>query len=171
MTESHTNALKVSSRVLKFLVIVNLVVGFGIAALLMASLLSGSWVNTALGVADTPRLIAGTRLIMVIGIFGTPLTHLALTRLQAIVETVREGDPFLAVNATRLQLIAWAILGLELLHLGVGIVRGWVSSPAARLDLDWEFSLAPWLAVLLLFVLARVFDQGAQMREELEGTV
>ena len=32
-------------------------------------------------------------------------------------------------------------------------------------------SPAVWLAVLLLFVLARVFDHGARMREELEGTV
>ena len=30
---------------------------------------------------------------------------------------------------------------------------------------------APWLAVLLLFVLARVFDQGARMRADLDGTV
>jgi hypothetical protein len=40
-----------------------------------------------------------------------------------------------------------------------------------RLELDWSFSFAPWLAVLLLFVLARVFEHGAWMRSELEGTV
>jgi hypothetical protein len=28
-----------------------------------------------------------------------------------------------------------------------------------------------WLAVLMLVVLARVFEQGARMREDLEGTV
>jgi hypothetical protein len=28
-----------------------------------------------------------------------------------------------------------------------------------------------WLAVLLLFVLARVFDYGTRMRDDLEGTV
>jgi hypothetical protein len=28
-----------------------------------------------------------------------------------------------------------------------------------------------WLAVLLLFVLARVFEQGTRMREDLAGTV
>jgi len=33
------------------------------------------------------------------------------------------------------------------------------------------FSFAPWLAVLLLFVLARVFAEGARMRADLEGTV
>jgi hypothetical protein len=53
----------------------------------------------------------------------------------------------------------------------VGLVREFVSSERARLELDWSFSLAPWLAVLLLFVLAQVFDHGARMRDDLEGTV
>lgn len=39
------------------------------------------------------------------------------------------------------------------------------------IDIDWTFSFTPWIAVLLLFVLARVFAHGAQMREDLEGTV
>jgi hypothetical protein len=46
-----------------------------------------------------------------------------------------------------------------------------VSSAAVPLNISWGFSLTRWLAVLLLFVLARVFEQGARMREELEGTV
>jgi hypothetical protein len=108
---------------------------------------------------------------MLIGILGAPLTHLVLTRLQAIVATVSVGDPFVAGNATRLQQIAWAVLGIELLHVCVGIVRASVSSATGRLDIDWTFSLTPWLAVLLLFVLAQVFDHGARMRDELEGTV
>jgi hypothetical protein len=108
---------------------------------------------------------------MLIGILGTPLTHLVLTRLRAIVATVHAGDPFVAGNATRLQQIAWAALGIELLHLCVGIVRASVSSATWRLDIDWTFSLTPWLAVLLLFVLAQVFDHGTRMRDELEGTV
>jgi hypothetical protein len=34
-----------------------------------------------------------------------------------------------------------------------------------------KFNFTRWLGVLLLFVLARVFEQGARMRDELEGTV
>ena len=171
MSQAHSNALRASSRVLRLLVVLNLVIGAAMVALLIASLVAEQWVMTGLGIPDTPRLGLGARLFMVIGILGVPLTHLALTRLQAIVATVREGDPFVSGNAARLQHIAWAVLGLELLHLSVGIVRASVSSATARFDLDWEFSLAPWLAVLLLFVLARVFDEGTRMREELEGTV
>ena len=74
-------------------------------------------------------------------------------------------------NAARLQKIAWAVLALELMHLAVGAIAAGVSTTAAPFDIDWSFSPTRWVAVLLLFVLARVFEQGAQMREELEGTV
>ena len=84
---------------------------------------------------------------------------------------MRDIDPFLPENAARLLAIAWAALGLEVLHLGVGVVRKMASSPSHPFDIDWEFSLTGWLAVLLLFVLARVFDQGTRMREDLEGVV
>ena len=111
------------------------------------------------------------RLIMVMGIGSAPLAHILLTRLLAIVETVRRGDPFVAGNAARLQTTAWALLGLELLHLAVGAIAAAASSPSQPLDLDWNFSVTGWLAVLLLFVLARVFDHGTRMRDDLEGTV
>ena len=74
-------------------------------------------------------------------------------------------------NAARLQTIAWALLGLELLHLAGGAIAALASSPADPLDIGWSFSFTGWLAVLLLFVLARVFDHGARMREDLEGTI
>jgi len=50
---------------------------------------------------------------MVIGIAGVPLMHVVLSRLLAIVETARDGDPFVSENAGRLQRIAWSVLGLE----------------------------------------------------------
>ena len=46
-----------------------------------------------------------------------------------------------------------------------------MSTPAHPVHLDAGFSINGWLAVLLTFVLARVFAQGALMRDELEGTV
>ena len=98
------------------------------------------------------------------------LVQVALKRLLAIVETVSAGDPFVLLNAERLKTIAWSILGLEVLHLGVGIIaRG--MSRIHPLDIEWQFNLTRWLVVLLLFVLARVFEQGARMRDELEGMV
>ena len=57
------------------------------------------------------------------------------------------------------------------MHFAVGAVAALVSTAAAPLNISWGFSLTRWLAVLMLFVLARVFEQGARMREDLEGTV
>ena len=38
-------------------------------------------------------------------------------------------------------------------------------------NVDNDLSLSGILAILLVFILAGVFERGAEMREELEGTV
>jgi hypothetical protein len=53
----------------------------------------------------------------------------------------------------------------------VGVIANAASTSGLTLDIDWTFSFTPWVAVVLLFVLARVFEQGALMRADLEGTV
>lgn len=174
MSRPYPHVMAATRKVLRVLIVLNLLMGFLILALLVASLVAETPVMGALGARPTdsnPTLILGMRLVMVLGVGAVPLAHVALTRLHAIVVTVARADPFVAENAVRLQLIAWAVLGLELLHLAVGAVAARASSDAQPLDLDWSFSLTRWLAVLLLFVLARVFEQGARMREDLAGTV
>ena len=41
----------------------------------------------------------------------------------------------------------------------------------ADADIDWDFSLNGWLAVLLAFVLAKVFEHGARMRDDLGAMI
>lgn len=172
MTQSYADPLALSRRVLRALITLNLLMGVCILALLIASLVAEAWVMQALGAGKhNATLFLGMRLIMVIGIGAVPVVHFVLTRLLTIVDTVRDGNPFIVANAARLQGIAWAVLALELLHFVVGIVAASVSTVAAPLNISWGFSLTRWLAVLLLFVLAHVFEQGARMREDLEGTV
>ena len=174
MSQPHPNSLVVSERVLKTLIKLNLLMGFLISVLLIASLIAPGWVFTALGVrgnTDNSTLILGMRAIMVIGICAVPITQIVLTRLLAFVESVALRDPFITENAARIETIAWAVLGLELMHLIVITVSRSVSSATQPLRIGGTVSVTPWLAVLMLFVLARVFDQGARMREELEATV
>jgi hypothetical protein len=174
MTKSYPDTLSLSRRVLRVLTKLNLLMGALILALLIASLIAESWVMGALGARPAPgnsMLFVGMRLIMVIGLCGVPIVHLVLARLLSIVETVSAGNPFVVANAVRLKTIAWAILGLELMHFAVGTIAALVSTTTAPLHFGWDFSLTRWLAVLMLFVLARVFEQGARMREDLEGTV
>ena len=103
----------------------------------------------------------GMRAIAVLGLVVVPLSYVVLKRLLAIVDSVRAGDPFVATNASRLQAIAWALLVLQLLSLVIGAIAEALSTPAHPLNLDAGFSINGWLAVLLTFVLARVFAEGA----------
>ena len=119
----------------------------------------------------TGPLIMGMRAIAALGLVAVPLSLAVLKRLVAMVQTVRAGDPFVAANAYRLQAIAWFLLGQQILSLLIGFIGKSVSTPGHPLDLDAGFSPSAWLAVILTFVLARVFAEGARMREDLEGTV
>jgi hypothetical protein len=160
--------------VLRTLVVLNVAYGLAILVLLASSFVAEDFVMGALGVTpavDREAMVRGMRLIAVIGIVGVPLTHVILDRLLGVVDTVRAGDPFIIANATRLQTIAVTLLGIQLLHLVVGVVASRTRSEVQELDINWSFSITPWIAVLLLFVLARVFEHGARMRADLEGTV
>jgi hypothetical protein len=132
------------------------------------------WIMAAFKLSPSPdaeRLIMGMRAVAVLGLVGIPLNYAVLKRLLAIVLTVRAGDPFVAANAHRLQAIAWALLALQLLSLAIGAIARAVSTPAHPVRLDAGFSIGGWLAVILTFLLARVFAAGTLMREDLEGTV
>jgi DUF2975 family protein len=173
MTHSYPAPLSLSRKVLRVVIALNLLMGALIVAILITSLVSTPWFLRAFSVSEAgaPRLVMAMRLIMLLGIAATPVVHLVLTHLLAIVETVGVGNPFIVANAARLKTIAWAILALELMHVGVGLVVNAISPLIGQMHIDWGFSLTRWLAVLMLFVLARVFEQGARMREDLEGTV
>lgn len=174
MSSKPPDTVALSRKTLKVVIVLNLLMGGLIVGLLVASVIASSAVFGALGVPEghnNTALITGMRLIMVIGIVSVPLAHLILSRLLDIVRTVAVGDPFVTENAARLQTIAWALLGLEVLHFAVGAISAGVSTTAQPLDLDWNFSFTRWLAVLLLFVLARVFTQGTRMRQDLDGTI
>jgi hypothetical protein len=170
---SSPAALPIAYFVLRVLIVVNWLSGAGILILLIA-MPTSQWIRTALGLPTGPeaeRVIVGLHAIAVIGLAAIPLNYAVLKRLLAIVETVREGDPFVAANAHRLQAIAWALLAVQLLSLVIGAIAEAVSTPTHPLDIDAGFSISGWLAVLLTFVLARVFAKGTRMREDLEGTV
>jgi hypothetical protein len=172
MSRAFPSALAASHSVIRTLIVLNLILGTLILALFIASVIARDQVFAALGVdVGHARSLNGMSLIIVIGILSAPLAHILLTRLLAIVETVRFGDPFVTGNAERLKTTAWALLGLELLHVAVGASAAYASSDSQPLDIHWNFSVSGWLAVLLLFVLARVFAHGTRMRDDLEGTV
>jgi hypothetical protein len=165
-------ALPIAHVALRTLIIVNWLSGLAIALLL--TMPTRAWIMSAFDLSPSPetdRLILGLRAIAVLGLAAIPLHYVVLKRLLAMVESVRGGDPFVGANAGRLQSIAWALLALQLLSLVIGAIGKAVSTPAHPLHLDAGFSVNGWLAVLLTFLLARVFAEGTHMRDDLEGTV
>jgi len=166
-------ALPIAHVVLRILIVINWLGGAAILALLVI-MPNEQWIMSAFHLTpspDTSRLVMGLRAVAVLGLVAIPLNYIVLKRLLAIVKTVREGDPFVGANATRLQAIAWTLLALQLLSLVIGAIGKAVSTPAHPLHLNAGFSTNGWLAVLLTFVLARVFAEGALMRDDLKGTV
>ena len=172
MNRSDSAALPIAYVVLRILIVFNWLAGLAILGLLLWSFTftAAQW-TSALGGAPTGELVTGLRAVALLGLVAIPINHAILARLVAMVCTVRAGDPFVAANAGRLQAIAWALLALQILSLVIGGIGEAISTPAIPVDLDAGFSISGWLAVLLTFVLARVFEEGAAMREDLEGTV
>jgi len=173
MPKSLPAALPVARIVLRILLVLNWIYGAIVLAILIGMLAAEQWTMTALGVppsAETEPMIEGMRMIALLGLAGVPLNYIVLTRLLAMVHTVGAGDPFVAKNAERLQLIAWAVLGQQVLQLVIGLIAKSVSTPTHPLPIS-AFSTGGWLAVILLFVLARAFTEGTRMRDDLAGTV
>jgi Protein of unknown function (DUF2975) len=95
---------------------------------------------------------------------------LILRQLRAIVHTLRIGDPFQPANVARLKHIGWTLatvtggawVGQTLVS---RLVRG-ALEPPSPFDL-----VTPAFSVLVVFVLARVFREGARLRRESELTI
>jgi hypothetical protein len=98
--------------------------------------------------------------------------------LKRIVDTVGLGDPFVPENAGRLTQMAWLTLAIQLVSFPIGALAVSIGTELAKSgghtkvdDLGFGISGNGLLLMLILFILARVFRQGAAMRAELEGTV
>jgi hypothetical protein len=169
---SSSAALSIAYVVLRVLVILNWLMAAAILALLVMP--NEQWIMSAFKLSpssDAERLVMGLRVVAVLGLVTIPLNYGILKRLLAMVETVRAGDPFVASNAERLRAIAWTLLALQFLSIVIGAIGKSISTPAHPVNLDAGFSINSWLAVLLTFLLARVFAEGTLMRDDLEGTV
>ena len=167
-------ALPTAYVVLRILIVLNWLYGAGVLALLVFSFVNEPFLMRALKLAspaENPAMIMGVRAIAALGILTVPINLAMLKRMIAMVVTVRAGDPFVAANAYRLNAIAWLLLALQLVGLVISIIAKMVSTSAHPLHVDAGFSPGGWLAVILTFVLARVFAEGTLMREDLEGTV
>jgi hypothetical protein len=174
MTNRSSAALPVAWITLRILIVLNWLYAACLAGLLTYSFINEPFLLRALGlgsISENPSLAWGIRAIAGLGLLAVPLNLAVLNRLVAMVQTVRAGDPFIAANAYRLQAIAWFLLGQQVLSVAVALIGKAISTADHPLHLDAGFSPGAWLAVIMTFVLARVFAGGTLMREDLEGIV
>ena len=149
--------------------IIALVIGLGYIALAEASGFAELDADLArdgilLGAKTALLLIFALVLVIII------LFERVLALVQKIIASGEEGDPFTPRNADRLDRIGWLMLAAQLLAL-LGMTISAVEALAEEWNFNEQFSFEGLFAVVLVFILARVFRQGTAMRDDLEGTV
>lgn len=94
-----------------------------------------------------------------------------LRHLDRFVRAVHGGHPFAHGHALRLRRMAWLMLGMESLSILIGLYANWMGPGFAWMEVGGGLSITGLIAVLMLFVMARVFAAGSAMREDLDGVV
>lgn len=172
MSDRYATLLGVSRMFIRILRVLNLLTGVALIVAFVATFpfepLFREFFSKGPARIDPGLLVPTLRVWMLLALPMVAAVHIQLSKLLEMIETVRAGDPFVPENAVRLKTIAWCQLALQLLGLTFGAMAAIMN--AAGSNVDWSFSLNGWLAMVLLFVLARVFEEGTRIRAEL-GTM
>ena len=94
-----------------------------------------------------------------------------MRHLYRLIGTVGEGDPFVPVNALRLQSMGWISVAIHVVAIPISALGKWTQRVTHDVHFQADLPLAGLFLALILFILARVFREGTRMREDLEGTV
>lgn len=163
MTTNRTDLLSVTRALLTF--------GFWVAVLSLPAacvlLATGHVGSDSIGAAASltvEQKVFAARVHWASLLAVTALVVPVVLLLRAIVDTARGGDPFVPENGVRLRRIGWLILA--------GNVVMFVAAIALPPNFHDQSSSYPGLfTVLLVFVLARIFETGSRMRTEIQETV
>jgi hypothetical protein len=173
MSQGHDQLLGLSRILLGTWRVLNIALAAAFVALLLGSFLFESafqeYYRRRPGL-DAEVIVPTLRVWVLVGLPLFAAVHVLISRLLAMVDTVRAGNPFVPENGSRMKTIAWCLLVVQLFDLACGIFIGILRSAGVDIG-DWSPSLSGWVAVLLLFVLARVFEEGARIRADLEAMV
>lgn len=170
------DALLVTAKLGTILVRVGLAIGMiGIGIAGVVTVIHGGVPQGLLTAAptNTAKVTGAVLIVLVIALASLSLAYDFVTRLAQVIDTVGEGDPFTLANARRLTRMAWLALIIQVIALPAMLLSQWLKPQLAQgaFGIRSDFSLSALGLAVVLFVLARVFRQGAAMREDLEGTV
>jgi hypothetical protein len=91
-------------------------------------------------------------------------------RLRQVFATLILGDPFRPENVARLRHVGLGLIALEVAGYLVRLALVW-ALPQRDDGVDFGVNLSGWFAILVVFVLAEVFREGARLRRDAELTI
>ena len=120
------------------------------------------------GGAVSPALPALSMSLLIMAAYAGGLV-VVFNRLRRVFGTLTQGDPFQPQNVGRLRVIGLALIVLELVGyvLKMALAFAFPGRSAAGLSLN----LTAWFAILVVFVLAEVFREGARLRHDAALTI
>jgi hypothetical protein len=136
-------------------------------------------VTSAASANTSPDAMGYLMILMVLGVVFCFLFARFFKTLRTVIDSVKFGSPLTTANADSLKYMAKLICAILVLGLAADISAPYwlpASDSCENSDFDVYFDaitnvLLTLLPALLLVILARIFQNGAEMREELEGTV
>jgi len=176
MTEIADNRILRITRWLAYL-IMGLVAVVGTVLAFVSAVLPFFWAEAAASVAkeypglDATVLFPKIYVIFALGILLLGMIWTIMRKLLAIIGSVEDRNPFIAANAVRLKAIGWLMVAVQIIGIPLALVARETADLFGENNVDLDISLNGILAILLVFILAGIFERGAEMREELEGTV
>ena len=129
--------------------------------------------DQVLGGVPRTELLAMATIPISAGLICFILVATAFRSTTRIVEAARSGDPFVNENADRLDRIGWLLLAVTVIGFATQRAIDWIVPGSLQGHVNFVFDVSPigLIAILLIFVLARIFRVGSDMRAELEGTI
>lgn len=154
---------------------VNIVVAFAVIAtglMLAASLVMPDFGAGFIGrLADNEAgwrsLMLNERATFLAAFIATLSTWWILNRLRRMFLAVNQGDAFERANVGRLQGVGVGLIGVQM----SAFILAWTVPEGVIDNLDYSVDLGAWLGILIVFMLAEVFRQGAAMRDDQQMTV
>ena len=161
--------------------LVYLIMGFiafaGTVLTIVSAILPFFWTEVVANLAnefpslDAAALFPKIYVIFALGIILLGLIWTIMRKLLGIVGSVEDRNPFVIANAARLKAIGWLMVAVQIIGIPLALVARKAADLFGENNVDLDISPNSILAILLVFILAGIFERGAQMREELEGTV
>ncbi len=167
-------AAKIATILCRVIIVIGMIaLGIGGAIMLLAFGGFADEIARRFNPEDMGETTGAVLLIIVATMIALSLMYDFATRLAQLIDTVGLGDPFTSENAARLARMGWLVVAIQVLGIPIMLLSTWLEPRIkdGNFRFEPEFSPEGIFLILILFILARVFRQGARLKADLEGTV